>query len=406
MNKKLICTLLPIALIIGACTESAPLSDENRDLLNAYGEIVSDTLYAEADTFLVEGKVNTGRSPKLSLGSYADFESRVLLKFSILPPDTMVFDSLRLILSAPGDFGEFSGNLTGNAYRVTSEWSESVNTDEAWDYRSNIDYSPETTASFSLPDMDTTVYTDFDIDLPVSLMGFWQDTVGGDNNHGLLLDFTSTGFIREFSSREGPFPTRRPRIVYVYHAAGTDSTIRDTILASQDAALIDFKGSFNTDNLYVTSGYAARSFFKFNFDSIPPTANMTSVRFFYTRDSLNSVLNSRRDHHIFMRNVTTDFNKLPEFEIDSTFMLSSRHTVVLYDRDDGLILDDRFRANVAQYFIQDFINEFVDHGSFFLQYTNEGNDVSVYAIQGVDAQDKARRPHLILEYYINPRGRL
>ena len=406
MNIKLISTLLLLALYLGACTESAPLSDENRDMLDAYGEIVSDTLYAQADTFIVNGKVNTGRSPKLSIGSYADFETRTLVRFSILPPDTMIYDSLRLILSAGSDFGESAGDLIGNVYRVTGEWDESVNINENWDFRSNIDYAPETSAQFSLAPLDSTVYTDYNIDLPVSLMNFWQDTVGGNNNHGILLDFTSNGFIREFSSREGQFPTRRPRIVYVYHAAGTDSTIRDTIFASQDASIIDFTGNFNNNNLYVTSGYTARSFFKFNFDSIPPTANMTSVRFFFTRDSVHSILNPGRDHHIFLRDVTTDFSKLPEFQIDSTFVLSSRHSVVLYDRDAGLILDDRFRANVAQYFIQDFINEFVDHGSFYLQYTNEGNDVSVYAIQGVGSPDKLNRPKLILEYYINPRGRL
>ena len=72
----------------------------------------------------------------------------------------------------------------------------------------------------------------------------------------------------------------------------------------------------------------------------------------------------------------------------------------------GLSLDDGVRANTAQYFIQDIINEFVSYGSFLLQYTNEGTDVSVYVIEGVDHSDKAKRPHLIIEYFENPDGRL
>ena len=318
----------------------------------------------------------------------------------------MIYDSLKLIISSAYDLGESMGFLQGNVYRVTEEWDESVNSDENWDFRTKIDYSAETSASFSLPPMDSALYTDYKIDLPVSLVNFWQDTVGGNNNHGILLDFSSVGLIREFSSREGGFSTRRPKLVYVYHQAGTDSTIRDTVFTSQDAALIDYVGNFDNNKLYVSSGYAARSFFKFNFDSIPKTANLTSVSFFYDRDSLNSVINLNRNQHIYLRDVTTEFDELPNYEIDSTFVFSSFRNIVLYDRNNALQLDDRFRAGAAQYFIQDFINEFIVHGSFYLQYTNEGDDVSVYAIKGIDYPEKSLRPHLIVEYYVNPRGRL
>ena len=108
-----------------------------------------------------------------------------------------------------------------------------------------------------------------------------------------------------------------------------------------------------------------------------------------------------------MRNVTTGFNELPAYEVDSTFVFSTRHNIVVSEiYSSGLSLDDRVRANTAQYFIQDIINEFVSNGSFLLQYTNEGTDVSVYVIEGIDHPDKAKRPHLIVEYFENPAGRL
>jgi len=398
---------LSIIVLIFACTEPSPLIDQGRDLLEAYGEIQSDTLYAVSDTFIVSGKINTGKSPKILLGSYADFETRFLIKFPAVPPDTMIMDSLRLIISSSSDFGDANGPLEGIAYRVTETWDESVNKDPDWNYREKIDYSPETTTTFSLPGQDTTVYTDFTINLSAKIAEIWQDTVGGDQNHGVLLDFQNNGCIREFSSREGYFSTRVPRIVYVYHTPGSDSTISDTIIASRDASLIDFTGILDQSNLYVISGYATHAFLEFDFSAIPKNANISSVSFTYERDSVNSQINENRLQHLYMRNVTTDFNQLPYYEIDSTFVFSSRHNIVLYDMfDSQLSLDDKFRAKAGQFFIQDFINEFVTHGSFFIQYTDEGDDVSVYALKRVTNPYRASRPRLILEYFVNPGGRL
>jgi hypothetical protein len=316
-------------------------------------------------------------------------------------------DSMRLLISAFADFGDQLGTIDGSVYRVTETWNESVNADEFWDYRSNIDLSPETSASFSLPEQDTTTYTDFKIDLPVKLAEIWQDTLGGDQNHGILLDFSSTGIIREFSSRQGIFPTRYPRLVYVYHEAGSDSTIRDTVFTTRDASLIDFTGNLDQDRIYIMSGFTARAFFKFDFSDIPKNANISSASFFYSQDAQNSVVNDNRSQNFYMRNVTTEFNKLPSYDIDSTFVFSTRRNIVLNDNDNtGLILDDGIRADAGGYFIQDIINEYVNNGSFLLHYVSEGFDVSIYAINGIDTPSKESRPRLILEYFLNPRGRL
>ncbi len=407
MNKIFKIFLLFLVMVITACQDPSPFKDEGKDLLEAYGEIKSDTLYAVSDTFLVNGKVSTGSSPKLLLGSYQNFETRFLVRFDILPPDSVIMDEMHLLISSASEFGEQTGLLEGMVYRVTEHWDESVNAEPDWDYKSNIDYSPETSAGFSHGSQDTTLYTDFSIELPPTLFNIWHDTTDGGQNHGVLVDFTSTGLIREFSSRRGLFFSRWPRMVFVYHEAGKDSTISDTLAATRDASLIDFTGTFDKSKIYVSSGYTTRAFFEFNFDSIPGNANLSSVNFIYEKDSINSIINESRTNEMYMRNVTTDFNELPGYEIDSTFLFSTRHNVVVSEiYSSGLSLDDRIRANTAQYFIQDILNEFVPHGSFFLQYTNEGTDVSVYAIKGVDYPQMDERPRLIIEYFLNPDGRL
>ena len=225
MNKTILFILLISLLIVAACQDPSPFKDEGKDILEAYGEIKSDTLYAKSGTFLVNDKVSTASSVKLLLGSYQNFEARSLLKFDYSAPDSTILDELHLLISGTGDFGEGMGSLNGMVYRVTEPWAESVNSDPDWDYKSNIDYSPETSAEFSLGDLDSTLYTDYSIELPVKLGEAWKDTSSGGQNHGLLLDFTSSGFLREFSSREGFFTSRLPRIVFVYHKEGGDSTI-------------------------------------------------------------------------------------------------------------------------------------------------------------------------------------
>ncbi len=407
MNQFSKLTLSGFIMIFAACQDPSPFKDEGKDILEAYGQIKSDTLYAKSDTFLVNGKISTASSPKLSLGTYQNFESRMLIEFGIVPPDSFIMDELHVIISSAADFGNAGGLLEGTVYRVTDTWTESVNADPDWDFRSRIDYSPETSTNFSFDGLDSTLYTDYSIQLPVELVSFWQDTTGGDNNHGILFDFSSGGLIREFSSREGLFISRIPRIVFSYHAAGSDSIISDTLAATKDATLIDFTGNFDEDKIYVSSGYTTRAFFEFDFSSIPKTASISSVNFFYEKDSVNSIINTNRSQDIFLRNVTTDFNQLPGYEIDSTFQFSTRHNIVVSEIfTSGLSLDDRVRANTGQFFIQDIINDFVQHGSFLLQYTNEETDISVYAIKGVDYPVTAQRPRLIIEYFLKPDGRL
>jgi hypothetical protein len=407
MNFKLILISTYLTFTLLACQDANPIQDEGKDVLQAYGKMQSDTLFAEADTFLVAGKVNTGSSPKLLLGSRQGYEGRFLVKFSLLPNDTIEVDSLRIIVSAASAFGDDMNPLLGSIYRVTESWDETVNTDASWDYSANIDRSPETTASFEFMQLDTTVYTDYIVNLPTKLVDVWRDTTNGDQNFGLLFDFSGADHIMEFASREGLFSSRRPRLVFAYRIAGNDTVLHDTSYASVDASLINFTGVLDPGKRYISAGYVTNAFFKFNFDSIPKGAYMASVQFHFTEDSLSSLVNPNHTTEIYLRNVETPYNELPSYEIDSTFTLSTNYSVVLTETTPHeLTLRDSRRAVISKYFVQDIINEFAVNGSFFLQYVNPGNDVSVYAVKGTRQASGFERPYIILEYYLQSAPRL
>ena len=404
--KKLIIFILGMFLF-WSCEEANPIRDEGKDVLQVYGTMKSDTLYAVADTFLIAGKTNTGSSPKLLLGSYNEFEGRFLVKFSSFPDDSIEVESLAIIISAPGVFGDDINPLTGTVYRVTGTWAEDVNSDASWDYRSNIDMSPETKAEFTLSALDTTVYTDYHIDLPVQLIDIWRDTTAGDQNNGLLLDFNGADHIKEFSSREGLFASRRPRLVYTYRDQTNDTTLHDTVTSTLDASLIDYTGTFDRDKIYVCAGYETDAFFEFKLDSIPNNAYMVSVQFRFTEDSLVSLKNPNRTTEIYLRNAITGYNELPAYQLDSTFTISTNYSVVLTESSAHILsLRDTRRAVISRAFIQDIINGFIPNGSFFLQYVSPGNDISLYAIRSTEQATAKDRPHIILEYYLQTAPRL
>ena len=125
-------------------------------------------------------------------------------------------------------------------------------------------------------------------------MKTWQDTTGGGNNFGLLLNFNTASYIKEFGSRNNSDDVPVPRLVAVYYNQALDSTIHDTLLSDKDASLIDFTGEFDTDLLQIVSGYSVKSFLKFEVSSIPPTAALATMRFILHRDVGNSLINKRK----------------------------------------------------------------------------------------------------------------
>lgn len=386
-----------------ACIDGDPLhvitrADDNN------GNVFRDTLYALEDTSIVEGKISTAFGTNLLLGTHADFEARFLLEFGSLPADTFQIDSLRLMLTAASNQGEALFPITGSAYRVTEAWGESVNEDEDWDYTTKIDYSPDLTANFEISEETASYHI---IDLPPALMDAWRDTVGGDNNHGLLLDFNDAGYIKEFRSVDAAFSGERPRLIAVYYDSAVDSVVHDTSFVNIDASLIDFKGSFDPNIINISSGYSVRSFFKFDLSSIPKLALMSTFDLVLKRDTLNSVINTNTTERFSLRTVTSEYEELPVYEVDSTYTTNFFYSVQLVESStDILQIDPLERGNAAQTFFQAIINGDINYESFLVHYKIESNDISVYSVKNSSDPNPENRPMLIFEYYVIPEPRL
>jgi hypothetical protein len=386
-----------------SCIEGDPLHDITGERINN-GGIYLDTLYAISDTSIVEGKISTAFSGKILLGSHADFDTRFLIRFPSLPADSFQIDSLRLILTSISNQGETTIPLSGSAYMVKEDWEESVNADDSWNWRDKVDNSPETITNFELSESVETKHT---IELPLALLDTWQDTSGGGSNFGLLLDCNNAPYIKEFGSTNNSSFSLVPKMVAVYYDASLDSTRHDTLFADKDASLIDFTGSFDPNLTKIVSGFSVRSFFKFDLSTIPKNAAFATMHFILNRDVPNSIINSTFSENMYLRTATTDYNALPIYEIDSTFVINFFHNVVLTESaSDVLDITSFDRGKISQNFLQDIINGDIVFGSFMVQYRNEWDGVSVYAIKSSNSSDINLRPKIVIEYYDIPNPRL
>jgi hypothetical protein len=251
---------------------------------------------------------------------------------------------------------------------------------------------------------DSATYT---IDIPTKLVDIWRDTTSGNQNFGLLFDYNQADHIKEFISSEVFDSDNIPKLIYIYRDTSIDSVIKDTVAATKDASLIDFKGIFNPEYLYIASGYTAHVFFEFDFSLIPENSILSSVDFIFTQDSVNSLVNKNRGQGFYLRNVLTDFDQLPYYVIDSTYIYDINYNVIVVeDVEKQLNVLYSSRADIAQNFIQSIINRETPHGSFFIQYTSEGSDISVYALRGKDDVVLSTQPKMILEYYVLPSSRI
>jgi len=399
--KKLYYTIILILIALMSCEDSSPIADPSGGQI---GELYRDTLVAINDTFIVGEKVSTGLSPRLFIGSHNDVESRALIKFSTLPDDSIVVDSLYLLLQSVSHYGDSSGNIDIKIKLITKSWGEKANTDDSWSYQNDASDDPETTTNYTISTEDSLLYT---IKLPDTLVSIWRDTTVEDKNHGLLLDFENANYIKEFASENS---TIIPKIVYVYQNSQNDSTIRDTIGAAFDASVVDYSGNLVSDSLmYITSGYTHHAFVKFDFNEIPglDSSIISNVNFIFTRDSLASDVNVSKTNVFYFRTVTTPYNDLPSFNVDSTFTLNLFHNITLVENEyDKIEIESIRRGETGQYFIQSIINESIEYGSFMLHYIGEGSAISVYALKGTKGIKESNKPKMIIEYYKIPNSRL
>lgn len=383
--------------IFWACQKVDPISPTPELSMN-YGELVEDTLYVTADSFVINERVNTFDSPKLSIGNYKNFEAAILLKFFDLPDSGSIVDSMAIEFSTLGKLGEASGDMTVSIYKVEEEWTTSANTKDEWHT-----YMPTTeisTIQISSEDSTRIKFTITD----TTLINEWVSA--GLYNKGLYLKCSNPeiNYIREIASSDySDIDSLAPQITIRYWDDEDSVFVTDTSYYALDATIFDNRGSTifsdaqSRNELLVASGIGARTYLEFDsLSTLPNNILLQKAELlipvwdedFELQEQKNS-FDNQNDSQNFYVNVLTNISIA---ELDTAYL----YYVTLVNSDSLVKTKSTSdQARIGKYFIQDNVNGSIKSNWFSIQYQNEGQDLSIKRFKRT-ADNPAR---LILKYF-------
>ena len=375
-------------LLLHSCMDLQPVyPPPELDVRGRFGEYIDTTFEATADTFVVDYKISTKYSTKISIGSYKGFKAGFLLKFLKLPEKENSIDSVTIRLTPKNVFGNQSGSCIMNIYAVEEDWYETANEEDLWHDPPAMELV--TTKEIDAEDTNKVIIAIKD----TALVHRWQEEQ--DENDGLFfqIEGQDPGFIREFASFRTASVYDWPAL---YYREKKDTIfVRDSTNLGLAAAIYDYSPlagedvyeiARNTQNLVVSSGIRARILVKFdqilNIPSkvIMQAANITMYvndeSFLGVADS-NEMANKNHASYYYLRLVTDADEHLTSIEVDSSFINNSRYDLILTKSEEEVRFEESEQVKFATSYLQDIINGTKDYEWFQIQYQNETNDISV-----------------------------
>jgi len=229
-------------------------------------------------------EINTGRSSKLSLGSFAEFTAFFAIQFDDLKdlPQGSVVERADLILHPLGILGDtLSPPFEAHLLQMLQDWEEDS---VLWD-QMEAGYASDPLSTILI---HPTVGQPDTLPLPPGLVRDWIDTTRA--NYGLLLAFDEAPFVKIFYSRENRYRYPQLRII------STSEGERDTIFirARKDVSLIRSSWEIPPTRLMVGSGVKYYTLLKFDLSAISKRATINRA---YLRLMLDPIVQVKRENY-------------------------------------------------------------------------------------------------------------
>jgi len=340
----------------------------------------------------------TGISPLLSIGKFANIDTKILLKFQALLPDTVSILDAALVLNASSITGEATGQtFQATVHRVTEDWSE--NRVKAENFGDAFDPNPLASTTilsvYRVDSLDIEVVR-FDLnDEGVELVRQWADSASGVDNFGFLINSNNANFIKQFFAKEILSSSRAPQLEMSVMIEGADSDT--TLLASAvaDAYLaerIDPNLKLPTGPLYVDHLFSRQSVIRFGLSEIPKESTINRADLILDVQQGNSVLSPEGlslEAVVLQNEVTTpDSLRLGS----SPSKLSA--TPLIRESTTSIRLPIRS-------LLQAWVNETAENHGLLLRTTTPGLDISHVALHSCE-DDSAFCPRLEVDYTVPP----
>ncbi len=375
-----------LTFLLTSCEKDNPI--QGFDLANpgGRGQLKSITISKLEQETTFKGKVApTGNSLSLSLGSFNNIETRILMKWENLR-DTLKIESATIILKPRLTLGDSSGSFMAIAHKVLKDWAEDSVTVENFDILGDVDQNILGQTEVFAVNQDTSLIDSISLEIDPALVQAWIDST--EPNYGVFIDFSGADFIREFSSSEND--KNRPILQLV---GRVNDTKKDTskFVATMDAFLISSQADPPEGPLYVSNAFRNQSVLKFDLSTIPQAANILKAQLVLKLQNSNSILTS--DGMVIQILRLLEAFETPEtVNADSSFVFTS--TV----RDTLTTVTVNLRSMV-----QDWTLGRKENHGLIIQPARPGRDISRVAFFS-SQQDTSQAPKLLIDFTIPPEG--
>lgn len=388
-----------MVLLVWSCEENPvrlPLSS---------GTIVVDTLYATVDRTDSVHKVLTSiESPRLLLGSLSGYDFRLIMKFFGIP-DTITVKSAYIkfvTLQANRDRNlSIAPDFTVNGYRIINGWI--ADTSAVWkDFRSNVDFSASMGSMIVTPEDSGEVRFEFN-DFGVETVNNWLDSLSGVTNNGLMLDFESAAFIKEFRGKSFLSVLPGPFLFYTYDSA--DTTITDSTEVSTDAFLWEGVFQPQPERLHTATITPWVTLLQFNLDSLaqryPSGIIVESANLQLTTDKTNSLIHRGTGPGMQILPLISSLEE-SKIAIDTALIGNDGGVVDLtqFSEDSSIVEVPATveRQQLAQSFIQRYINATSEKPfqGFYVEFRTNIQYLANFAFFRHDYINRGFRPRLIV----------
>ena len=234
---------------------------------------------------------------------------------------------MTLVLTTSDFLGGASENsaFTAQVHAVTSDWKENQVTAASF----NDAFSSESIASVEIQpiskvvvgvdtsgaDLTAAEQVRFEFNSSgIDLVNSWTDT-SMNKNYGVLINFQSSRFIKEFFSRTNL--SNQPRLEIETFNGTTRDTV--TVTASQDAFIAEKLFEPRSGPLYVDDLFSHQTVLEFDLSSISKESTINNASFKMTIDPQNTILNETTTVLQIVR-LKKEFEPLKTFTIDSSFV--------------------------------------------------------------------------------------
>jgi hypothetical protein len=379
MKKLFLLAFLFALFMVMACTTEEPLPSGLDALHRANTDSLEVLTFPAVEVAQYRLPVQAGLTATLLIGHTDGITTRALVAFTSLSAvDTATVNAATLSFTQTQKWGDGAG-FTCTVHRVAVDWTE---TSVKWQDIAG-QYDAAAAASFAVSSEDSTSY---EIALPPDLVNGW---IGGGDNFGLLLDFSSADMIASLMSvdvSEVGYPTLK--LAYTTKAGEADTV---TVNPSRDATLFSYdeepeedviqRGS---DRLWLDNARGYRTLIRFDLSQLSKEASIYQAYLSMPVDNtLSSTDSSGITYTLYQIANDSTWQTPSAMTVDSTYSAPSGNVL---GTDKAAILANSTQINYLSNMAQRWVIKKADNFGIMVQSSGYGSNLNKIALyNGPDA---------------------